>query len=186
MTETDDSPPAAASLHSMPILERRRVEAAFAKALYDQMVPEIGRERARAVLARAIETMAREAGAAMAAEDRAARGTADLATFHERLALWTAGDALRLEVIESTPERLGFNVTRCRYAETYRAMGVEEIGDILSCNRDGEFMCGYRPDASFTRTRTIMQGASHCDFRYSLPAEPSTQAPDRPLPRTSD
>lgn len=168
MTTGNDAPvPTPAPL---PILERRRIEAAFAKALYDQLVPEIGRERARAVLARAIEVMAREAGAAMAAEDRAVHGTADLATFHERLALWTAGDALRLEVIESTPDRLGFNVTRCRYAESYRAMGVEEIGDILSCNRDGEFMCGYRPDARFTRTQTIMQGASHCDFRYSLPA----------------
>lgn len=172
-TDTENAAPA-----PLPILERRRIEAAFAKALYDQLLPEIGRERARAVLARAIEVMAREAGAAMAAEDRAARGTADLATFHERLALWTAGDALRLEVIESAPDRLGFNVTRCRYAESYRAMGVEEIGDILSCNRDGEFMCGYRPDVRFTRTQTIMQGASHCDFRYSLPAGGPQESPE--------
>lgn len=176
MTTGNDTPtPAPAPL---PILERRRIEAAFAKALYDQLLPEIGRERARAVLARAIEVMAREAGAAMAAEDRAVHGTADLATFHERLALWTAGDALRLEVIESAPDRLGFNVTRCRYAESYRAMGVEEIGDILSCNRDGEFMCGYRPDVRFTRTQTIMQGASHCDFRYSLPAGGPQESPE--------
>lgn len=183
MTHSDETPPipaapAAPSLHTMPILDRRRVEAAFAKALYDQLVPEMGRERARAVLARAIETMAREAGAAMAAEDRATRGTADLATFRDRLALWTAGDALRLEVVESTPDRLGFNVTRCRYAESYREMGVQEIGDILSCNRDGEFMCGYLPDARFTRTRTIMQGDSHCDFRYSLPASGSMETPE--------
>ncbi|CBS90962.1 L-2-amino-thiazoline-4-carboxylic acid hydrolase [Azospirillum lipoferum] len=183
MTHTDETPPIPAapappSLNAMPILDRRRVEAAFAKALYDQLVPEIGRERARAVLARAIETMAREAGAAMAAEDRATRGTADLATFRDRLALWTAGDALRLEVVESAPDRLGFNVTRCRYAESYREMGVQEIGDILSCNRDGEFMCGYLPDARFTRTRTIMQGDSHCDFRYSLPGSGSMENPE--------
>lgn len=155
--------------NTMPILERRRIEAEFAKALYDQLLPEIGRERARAVLARAIEVMARAAGAAMAEEDRRTHGTADLSTFRERLALWTANDALALDVIEAAPDRLDFNVTRCRYAETYRAIGVAEIGDILSCNRDGEFMCGYRPDARFTRTQTIMQGASHCDFRYTLP-----------------
>ncbi|WP_448208377.1 L-2-amino-thiazoline-4-carboxylic acid hydrolase [Azospirillum sp. sgz302134] len=174
MTEGTVTPPAA----PLPILERRRIEAEFAKALYDSLVPEVGRDRARAVLARAIETMARAAGAAMAAEDRATRGAADLATFRDRLELWTANDALALEVIESTPDRLAFNVTRCRYAETYRAIGVEEIGDILSCNRDGEFMCGYRPDARFTRTQTIMTGASHCDFRYSLPEGGEAEARD--------
>ena len=174
MTQLTAAQPAAA----LPIIERRRIEAEFAKALYDELVPEIGRDRARAILARAVETMARAAGAAMAAEDRATLGTADLSTFRDRLALWTANDALTLEVVESTPDRLAFNVTRCRYAETYRAMGVQEIGDVLSCNRDGEFMCGYRPDARFTRSQTIMQGASHCDFRYSLPESGTAGTPE--------
>ena len=40
---------------------------------------------------------------------------------------------------------LDFNVKRCRYAETYRAMGLGEIGAILSCNRDGAFCEGYDP-----------------------------------------
>jgi hypothetical protein len=27
---------------------------------------------------------------------------------------------------------------------------------------------GFGPEVEFTRTQTIMQGASHCDFRFKL------------------
>jgi hypothetical protein len=37
---------------------------------------------------------------------------------------------------------------------------------ILSCNRDYALIEGFNADIALTRTQTIMQGASHCDFRY--------------------
>jgi hypothetical protein len=57
-------------------------------------------------------------------------------------------------------------------------MGLGRIGHLLSCNRNGEFREGYDARISLTRTRTIMEGASHCDFRYRFdrgdsPAEPA-------------
>ncbi|MFX8852579.1 L-2-amino-thiazoline-4-carboxylic acid hydrolase, partial [Acinetobacter baumannii] len=64
-----------------------------------------------------------------------------------------------------------FNVVRCRYAEMYRQMGLGEIGPLLSCNRDGAFCDGYDPKLKLTRSQTIMEGASHCDFRYRYEAE---------------
>jgi len=72
-----------------------------------------------------------------------------------------------METLEQTRDRLAFNVTRCRYAEMYEELGMRDIGGILSCGRDGEFCRGYAPDVELTRTRTIMEGASHCDFRYT-------------------
>ena len=72
-----------------------------------------------------------------------------------------------IEVIEANDKVFDFNVTRCRYAETYRAMGLGEIGHLLSCNRDGAFCEGYDPKLKLERSQTIMQGASHCDFRYT-------------------
>lgn len=95
-----------------------------------------------------------------------AAGGADLESFKAILPLWTKDDALTIEVVDDKPGVLDFNVRRCRYAETYRAMGLGEIGDILSCNRDGAFCEGYDPRIKLTRTQTIMGGASHCDFRY--------------------
>jgi hypothetical protein len=70
--------------------------------------------------------------------------------------------------LERTEERFSFNVTRCRYAEMYRAPGVPELGALLSCNRDYSLIEGFNPDVTLTRTQTIMQGASCCDFRFQL------------------
>ena len=59
-----------------------------------------------------------------------------------------------------------FDVTRCRYAEMYRALGIPELGTVLSCNRDAALIEGFNPDVTFVRTQTLMHGATHCDFRY--------------------
>jgi L-2-amino-thiazoline-4-carboxylic acid hydrolase len=146
------------------ILARRKIEAAIIAPIYDEMRKAIGEAKARDILRRAIRRAAIDAGAEMAS--RAEGGGADLESFKAILSLWTKDDALTIEVIDDKPGVLDFNVRRCRYAETYRAMGLADIGDILSCNRDGAFCEGYDPRILLTRTQTIMGGASHCDFRY--------------------
>jgi hypothetical protein len=145
------------------ILAQRRIEAAIIAPIYDEMLKAIGEDKARDILRRAIRRAAVEAGAEMASR---APGGADLESFKAIQHLWTTDDALTIEVIDSAPGVFDFNVTRCRYAETYRAMGLGDIGDVLSCNRDGAFCQGYDPRIELTRTQTIMGGASHCDFRY--------------------
>ena len=78
------------------------------------------------------------------------------------------GGALEVEVLEKTDEQFDFNVTRFRYAETYKEMGLGKIGHLLSCGRDGSFCKGYDPSIELDRGQTIMQGATHCDFRYRV------------------
>jgi hypothetical protein len=148
----------------MPILTQRRVEAAFAKGIYEEMRAELGEETARRILSRAVIAMAKATAAAMARE--APDGKPDLDSFRAIQSLWTAEDALEIETVKSTDTEFHFNVTRCRYAEMYRAMGLAELGAILSCNRDAAFCEGYDPRLKLTRTQTIMGGAGHCDFRY--------------------
>ena len=97
----------------------------------------------------------------------AAPGGPSLKAFQEVMPLWTKGGALEIEVKEQGEETFRFNVVKCRYAETYKAMGLGEIGHLLSCNRDGAFCEGYDPRLKLERTQTIMQGASHCDFKYT-------------------
>jgi L-2-amino-thiazoline-4-carboxylic acid hydrolase len=145
------------------ILARRRIEAGIIAPIYREMRQAIGEDKARDILRRAIRRAAIDAGAEMASR---AEGGADLESFKAILPLWTRDDALTIEVLDDKPGVLDFNVKRCRYAETYRAMGLGDIGDILSCNRDGAFCEGYDPRINLTRTQTIMSGASHCDFRY--------------------
>jgi len=151
------------------ILARRKIEAAIIAPIFDEMRAAMGEDEARAILRRAIRRAAIDAGAEMASR---ATGGADLESFKAIVPLWAKDDALTIEVMDDRPGVLDFNVKRCRYAETYRAMGLGDIGDILSCGRDGAFCEGYDPRITLARTQTIMGGASHCDFRYrARPAE---------------
>ena len=45
---------------------------------------------------------------------------------------------------------------------------------IIEVARDFSLVEGFNPDIALTRTQTIMQGASHCDFRFvARPAKTS-------------
>lgn len=153
------------------ILDQRRIEAKFAGQLLRTLETEVGRERAREILARAIIEMAHQAGrdfAALKPGNQNGENPPDLSDMASIMPLWQKDDGITMKMLEQTPEKLSFNVTRCRYAESYREMGLGDIGDLLSCNRDGEFCHGYNPKIRFERTQTIMKGAAYCDFRYSL------------------
>ncbi|NQW08389.1 MAG: L-2-amino-thiazoline-4-carboxylic acid hydrolase [Alphaproteobacteria bacterium] len=152
----------------LPILEQRRIEARVIKPIHDEMVAQVGREKADAILGAAIEKAAIAQGREFADEHG---GATSLDGFADIQKHWTAGGALEIEPLERTDTTLHFNVTRCRYAETYKALGLGGIGHLLSCNRDGTFCTGYDPRITLERTQTIMSGASHCDFRYSFKPE---------------
>ncbi|MFC7475563.1 L-2-amino-thiazoline-4-carboxylic acid hydrolase [Dankookia sp. GCM10030260] len=151
------------------ILQQRRIEAAFAKGIFAELAAELGEERARALLTRAVVKLAKQAAGAMAA---AAPAGPSLDHFEAIQEAWTRDDALRIEPVARDATRFDFNVTRCRYAEMYREMGLEGLGAVLSCNRDGAFCEGYDPRLKLTRTQTLMGGATHCDFRYRMEETP--------------
>jgi L-2-amino-thiazoline-4-carboxylic acid hydrolase-like protein len=73
-------------------------------------------------------------------------------------------------VVKKTPDVLELNVTECRYAEFYKKIGAPELGFLLTCSGDTDFFRaeGFGANVRLTVTQTIMQGASHCDFRYAL------------------
>ncbi len=148
------------------ILEQRRIEAAFARGIYDEMKAELGEAQAKAILTRAVVKLAKSTAAEMAKEGPG--GQPSLDHFIALQPLWTKGDALRIETLRQDATHYDFNVTRCRYAEMYREMGLADLGAVLSCNRDGAFCEGYDPRLKLERTQTIMGGATHCDFRYRM------------------
>ncbi|SNY92884.1 L-2-amino-thiazoline-4-carboxylic acid hydrolase [Cohaesibacter sp. ES.047] len=152
-------------MKDLPILERRRIEAMILKHAFDVISERSGCEEAEAVIGETCSRSAIEQGQSLAADlDHAP----DLSDFAAILPNWTKEDALQMDVIKTEKDAMEFNVTRCRYAEMYREMGVGDIGHLLSCNRDGDFCIGYNPEIELTRTQTIMKGASHCDFRYKM------------------
>ena len=147
----------------MPMIERRRIEAGILKHVYDALKASHGVAVAQKTIADAV----RESAVAQAREMAAAvGGRTSLQTFIDRQGAWKAQDALTVEVVRRTDSEYDYNVTRCRYAEMYREMGLGEIGHLLSCQRDGTFCEGYDKRLKLTRTQTIMQGAPTCDFKY--------------------
>ena len=69
--------------------------------------------------------------------------------------------------IKKNDDEYHFNVTRCKYAEMYNEMGLKDIGQLLSCNRDYNFSVGFDKHLILERKKTIMEGHSCCTFRYS-------------------
>jgi hypothetical protein len=149
---------------TISLLDRRRIEAEFAKGIFVVLAEAVGHQRAVEILTEAIVRLAERAGASFAAGRSG--GRKDLVAYAEILPIWQEGGALEVDLLTSEPGRLEFDVTRCRYAEMYRELGVPELGAVLSCNRDGAFCSGFDPSIALTRTKTIMQGAQRCDFRY--------------------
>jgi uncharacterized protein YciU (UPF0263 family) len=147
------------------VLLRRETEARILAPVIEALGAEFGRDRVVEIVKDVIVGLAREQGAALAAE----YGDGSEA-FLETLQFWTRGGALEIEVLEHGETSLDFNVTRCRYAEMYRALGIEDLGAVLSCNRDFAMVEGFNPKAGLTRDQTILGGASCCTFRYSFPA----------------
>ena len=158
-------------LNAVGVLNRREIEARILAPVVNALGERFGRDEVVAIVREVIAGIAREQGRVMAE----GRGDASLSSFAQTLGPWTKDDALRLRVVDESPGRFHFDVTRCRYAEMYRALGIQELGEVLSCQRDAALIEGFNPDVTLTRTQTIMQGAASCDFRYQAPP---TDAPE--------
>jgi predicted ArsR family transcriptional regulator len=150
------------TLNEIGVLKRREIEARILMPVLERLGAELGRERVFAIAREVIVDVARAQGRELASQ----MGGSSLGHFAAALENWKKGDAYRMETLEQTEERFSFNVTRCRYAEMYRSLGIPEVGALLSCNRDFSLVEGFNPDIALTRTQTIMEGASHCDFRF--------------------
>lgn len=150
------------------LLQRREIEARIVGPILRAVRAELGEERTLALVRRVVADLARQSGAEMAQTV----GEASLSAFAGCLDRWKEGGALELDVLEQAPERLAFNVTRCRYAEMYRALGLSDLGASLSCCRDFALVEGFNPAIGLTRTQTIMEGAPFCDFRFTAAAGP--------------
>jgi hypothetical protein len=149
----------------IPTLTKRRLQAQVIGPIYEEMVRQVGEAKAASILDAAIRKAAIAEGREFA--KKAPGGVTSMADFIKLYDLWTADGALEVKVLEASDTKFDFDVTRCKYAETYKEMGLGHIGHLLSCNRDGTFCEGYDPNITLERRQTIMQGAPCCTFRYS-------------------
>jgi hypothetical protein len=144
----------------VPVLERFRISAQAIVPLVKAFRREIGASRANLIAHKAASDSMRKLALEWASIPRPARLPID-----ERLRT-AYGDALNWKVLRDDEQTLQFNVTGCKFAQLWQELGEPELGFLMVCSMD-DTMAEVSGD-ELTRTQTIMQGGSHCDFLYRL------------------
>ena len=78
--------------------------------------------------------------------------------------LWAGGGALDVQVIGESGDHLDSDVTRCH--RTLQGARASEIGYHVHCTAI-TITVGFNGELELSRSRTIMEGATCCDFRFS-------------------
>ena len=60
----------------------------------------------------------------------------------------------------ATDDHLDFTMTH------RQLQGARDIGYRVHCNRDHAMVVGFNGELELSRSRTIMEGAACCDFRF--------------------
>jgi hypothetical protein len=151
---------------SISILDQVKMQAQVLLPVIRAFRKELGDERANAILSDALREWSHNLHQAIAARTPG--------TPQEKWVAMTAasmpriGDAIDVDLIKQEAGAMEFNVTGCRYADFFRALGEPELGGLLLCDADAHVAEAGSPDVEFRRTQTIMQGAKYCDFRYRM------------------
>jgi len=146
-------------------LERRKIESGVMIPLVQAFQKAIGKERANEIARSVIVELARQDG-----ERWSRQYGKDLPAMARVSGVWSGGGSLEIQPLAASADKLEFNVTRCKYAEFYQDLGLPELGALFHCSRDFAMVEGFNPELALERTQTIMQGASHCDFRFKRKA----------------
>jgi len=146
----------------IPLIKQVKLQAQVLVPLVEALRVELGKEKADAIVRKALGDTYRKYGEKW----WQAHATGNLGeTMTSAFTGFAAGNAMTYEVVRQTRDAFDVNVTECQYAQFYKAIGAPELGFLLTCSADFAMTEGF--DAvQFDRTRTIMEGADYCDFRY--------------------
>ena len=152
----------------IPVIEQAKIQAQVLVPLIKALQAELGEARANALVRKALGDIYRRHGE----EFWRAKNDENLGNvMTSAFATFARGDALDYRVREQSHDSFDIDVTGCRYAQFYKELGEPDLGFLLVCSADFPMAEGFGPDIKLTRTQTIMQGASHCDFRYKRQTE---------------
>jgi hypothetical protein len=148
------------------LLDQAKIQAQVLVPLLKALRTELGEERANKLVTTALRDWSRDMFlriGAMTPGTPREKWSALNATAMPRI-----GTDVDFQMLKQEPEAMEFNVTRCRYADFFRALGEPELGNVLLCEADNHMAEVGSPEVEMTRTQTIMKGAEYCDFRYRM------------------
>lgn len=159
-------PESANPAEKLTLLEQVKLQAAVLVPVLKAVRAEIGAERANHIVTKALADWSRkifdEVGANTPGKGRE-KWAAMVAASSARI-----GSDIDIQFLRQDDQAIEFNITGCRYADFFHALGEPELGGVLLCDGDFQMTELAGGEVELQRTQTIMKGARYCDFRYTL------------------
>ena len=151
---------------ALSLLDKTRIQAQVLVPVMKALRAELGKEKADAIVKQALRDWSKHLFAAIGdGVQGSSRGK--WAAMHTAMAEITERD-VAVEMRRHDADALEFDITRCRFAEFFRALGEPELGSLLICETDFDIAAAGSGEVGLTREQTIMQGAPSCTFRYKF------------------
>ena len=148
------------------LLDKTRIQAQVLVPVLEALRSELGKAKADSIVKQALRDWSKRLFAAIGdSVDGSPRRK--WATMHTAMAETTEQD-VSMEMLRHDKEALEFDITHCRFAEFFRALGEPELGALLICQTDFDIAAAGSGEVTFTCDQTIMQGAPRCTFRYKF------------------
>jgi predicted ArsR family transcriptional regulator len=152
----------------LPLLDKTKIQAQVLVPVLRALRAELGKATADAIVKQALRDWSKQLFAAIAEQIEGSprqKWAAIQDVYGE-----VSGREVDYEIRRHDREALDVDVTRCRFAEFFRALGEPELGALLICEADFDIAAAGAGEVSLDRTQTIMQGAPSCTFRYKFAA----------------
>ena len=150
----------------LSLLDKTRIQAQVLVPVLRALRAELGQERADTIVKDALRDWSKQLFAAVG-ESVEGSPRRKWAAVQAALTEITERE-VTFEMLRHDKEALEFDVTDCRFAKFFRALGEPELGALLVCATDFDIVAGGGNEVSLRREQTLMQGAPSCTFRYTF------------------
>ena len=148
------------------LLDKTRIQAQVLVPVLRALRAELGKDKADAIVRQALRDWSRPLFAAIG-DGVEGSPRRKWATVQSAWSEVSAGE-VEFETRRRDKEAVEIDVTRCRFAEFFRALGEPELGALLICEADFDIAAVGGGEVSLERRQTIMTGAPSCTFRYKF------------------
>ena len=148
------------------LLDKTRIQAQVLVPVLRALRAELGKDKADAMVKQALRDWSKQLFAAIgdSIEGSPRRKWATVQSAWNEIST----REVEFEILRHDKEALEIDVTRCRFAEFFRALGEPELGSLLICETDFDVASSGEGEVSLDRAQTIMRGAPSCTFRYKF------------------
>jgi L-2-amino-thiazoline-4-carboxylic acid hydrolase len=148
------------------LLDKTRIQAQVLLPVLRALRAELGNDKADAIVRQALRDWSRQLFAAIG-DDINGSPRRKWAAMQGALNDASARE-VEFEILRHDKEALDIDVTRCRFAEFFRALGEPELGALLICDTDVDIASVGAGEVDLDRADTLMRGGPRCTFRYKF------------------